>query len=346
MVPIFWQRKGAFKSLRTVGFVFSLSTLGQQHRVQMLQSLRDAVPLVTQAIASSIAPPLDPGQLQSALKCFEAWIPNLPSRCAAPSVIPLLLPTHPPPDSSDITPILPSLFALLDPAAPTFHPVVSAVLAVLSSTAFADGAGAATLTVPLLQWCAQAGPPIVSCAHRDGPDETASALCRLLAGLGDHSTAYLAENLHEQLVQAFLRLVLSFSALPGSYGVDEEESERVLGFWYLFQEALWRSSSARARLSREKEMWALAKAVYAELVAVLRNKVRWPTPPSGWAKGAPLFPPALLDVRRAEMDKKGVVADQVERFQVYVVCVGSFEAPTADERRSYRRDVGDTLINA
>jgi hypothetical protein len=54
-------------------------------RSQMFQSLRDAVPLVTQAIASSIALPLDLtrlGQLLSALKCFEAWIPNLPSRCA------------------------------------------------------------------------------------------------------------------------------------------------------------------------------------------------------------------------------------------------------------------------
>ena len=200
---------------------------------------------------------------------------------------------------SDITPILPSLFALLDPASPTFQPVVSAVLAVLSSTQFTDGAGAATLTVPLLQWCAQASPPIVSTAHRDGPDETASALCRLLAGLGDHSTVYLAENLHAPLVQAFLRLVLSFSALPGSYGVDEEESERMLGFWYLFQEALWAVEfpPASEPAPQEKEMWALAKAVYAELVAVLRNKVRWPTPPSGWAKGARLSPLAL-DVRK------------------------------------------------
>ena len=185
---------------------------------------------------------------------------------------------------------MPSLFALLDPAAPTFQPVVSAILAVLSSTQFADGAGAATLTVPLLQWCAQAGPPIVSTAHRDGPDDTASTLYRLLAGLGDHSTTYLAENLHAALVQAFLRLVLSFSALPGNYGVDEEESERMLGFWYLFQEALWvvEFPSESEVVACEREMWALAKAVYAQLVAVLRNKVRWPTPPSGWAKGVRL----------------------------------------------------------
>jgi hypothetical protein len=31
-------------------------------------------------------------------------------------------------------------------------------------------------------------------------------------------------------------------------------------------------------------MWVLTKAVYAELVAVLRTKVRWPPPPSGWTK--------------------------------------------------------------
>jgi hypothetical protein len=51
----------------------------------MLQSLREAVPLVKQAIASSIVPSADPPrlrQLQSALKCLEAWIPNLPSKYA------------------------------------------------------------------------------------------------------------------------------------------------------------------------------------------------------------------------------------------------------------------------
>lgn len=186
-----------------------------------------------------------------------------------------------------MTPLLPSLFALLNPASPTFQSAISAALAVLSAPAFADGAGSATLTLPLLQWCSQAGPPIVNVVLSQGPDEIASALCRLLAGLGDHSTTYLTENLNTPLVQAFLRLVLSFTALPGSYGVDEEESERMLGFWYLLQEALWAVEfPPESEAAREKEMWALAKAVYAELVAVLRTKVRWPTPPTGWTKGA------------------------------------------------------------
>ncbi len=52
----------------------------------MLQSLREAVPLVTQAVASSIIPSTDPHrlcQLRSALKCLEAWLPNLPSKYAS-----------------------------------------------------------------------------------------------------------------------------------------------------------------------------------------------------------------------------------------------------------------------
>ena len=188
---------------------------------------------------------------------------------------------------SDVTPLLPPLFLLLDPTSTTFQPAVSAVLAVLSAPAFADGSGSATLTVPLLQWCAQAGPPIINKAIRDGPDDTASALCRLLAGLGDQSTAYLAKNLNAPLVQAFLHIMLSFTALPGSYGVDEEESERTLGFWYLLQEALWEVEfPPETEVTREKEMWVLAKSVYAELVAALRTKVRWPLPTAGWAKGA------------------------------------------------------------
>ena len=188
---------------------------------------------------------------------------------------------------SDVTALLPPLFSLLDPASATFQPTVSAVLAVLSAPAFVDGSGSATLTLPLLQWCAQAGPPVIKRAIADGPDDVASAFCRLLAGLGDHSTSYLALNLNVPLVQSFLHLMLSFTALPGSYGVDEEESERTLGFWYLLQEALWTVEfPPETEITREKEMWALAKAVYAELVAALRNKVRWPPPTTGWAKGA------------------------------------------------------------
>jgi hypothetical protein len=222
---------------------------------------------------------------------------------------------------------------------------VSAVLAVLSSPAFADGTGSATLTLPLLQWCAQAGPPIINTALSDGPDDTTSALCRLLAGLGDHSTTYLAENLEAPLVQAFLHLMLSLTALPGSYGIDEEDSERTLGFWYLLQESLWAVEfPPESEATREKEMWAFAKAVYAELVAALRTKVRWPPPPTGWAKGARI--PSYL---RCPKGRNGwSLQIRLKDSRCTSIGISSFTTLVADRAhtRRYRRDVGDTLINA
>ena len=82
-------------------------------------------------------------------------------------------------------------------------------------------------------------------------DEVSRSLCKLLVALGDHSAMYFAKNiasptqlkpappsafplpfplplplpLVSHLVQNFLRLLLAYTALPGYYGADEEESE-------------------------------------------------------------------------------------------------------------------------
>jgi hypothetical protein len=93
------------------------------------------------------------------------------------------------------------------------------------------------------------------------------------------------------LVQTFLRLLLGYTSLPGYFGVDEEESDLTLPFWYIFQEALWSiepggdddagltraASTASNGLSmHEQQQMDVAKAVYAECVRVLRRKVVWP----------------------------------------------------------------------
>lgn len=76
-----------------------------------------------------------------------------------------------------------------------------------------------------------------------------------------------------------------------------------LGFWYLFQEALWsvdytvedadeEPGQGRPLLDeeteKEKQHEVVAKAVYSELVQTLRRKVTWPSAAgglNGWAKG-------------------------------------------------------------
>lgn len=77
---------------------------------------------------------------------------------------------------------------------------------------------------------------------------------------------------------------MAYTALPGYYGADEDESESTLGFWYLFQEALWAgdpdydsdTSEPPTVNKREGEQMSMAKAVYFELVKVLQRKVTWP----------------------------------------------------------------------
>ena len=71
-----------------------------------------------------------------------------------------------------------------------------------------------------------------------------------------------------------------------------------LSFWYLFQEALWNSDwgfdvaedgdSGEQAEERERDMMPVAKAVYTELISVLRRKVVWPPRAvlNGWARGA------------------------------------------------------------
>jgi hypothetical protein len=145
-------------------------------------------------------------------------------------------------------------------------------------------------------------------------DTVSRSLCKLLAALGDHSTQYFATNLastatpspvlpqsistplpsKSHLVQTFLRLLMAYTNIAGYYGIDEEESELTLGFWYLFQESLWSSGPDPDDEEEEppstkmnSEQWNISKAVYSELIQVLRRKTSWPPRNvlQGWPRG-------------------------------------------------------------
>ncbi|KAI0341153.1 ARM repeat-containing protein [Trametopsis cervina] len=294
-------------------------------KVVIRRSLSDAVPMVTQAITTCVSAPrphTSPNELRSALKCFEAWLPYLPA--------------------NDITPLIPPLIALLTPLAGSsefdedeFIAASDALQEIMSKSALADGAGSKTLTEPLLLWCERYGTIIVDRTITEGfADAVSRSFCKLLSALGDHSTQYFATNLassatpssspsgngsgpmstKSQLVQTFLRLLMAYTGITGYYGIDEEESEMTLGFWYLFQETLWSSGpdpdesdgAEPPSMQMNSEQWTISRAVYSELIQVLRRKVVWP--PKNVLQGWP--------------------RDQKDKFQ------------------AYRRDVGDTLLNA
>ncbi|KAG6908732.1 hypothetical protein DXG01_003577 [Tephrocybe rancida] len=266
-------------------------------KLQVHQSLKDAVPMVVQAVRSS----LELSQhIPSALKCLQAWMAIIPS--------------------SDVISLIPLLISQLDLSesdSEIFEATTDAIQEIMSKSALSDGSGSRTLTEPLLIWIDSQGSKIVAPSLQSGDvDEIARSLCKLVVALGDHSSAYLAANLASntpvtplsqtpgapapptktrgELAQSFLRLLLAYTGLPGYYGVDEEESEMTLGFWYLFQEALWSTdyyiepgeeSRESTPVSGSEEVQAMSKLVYSELVRVLRRKAAFPGKGAGWSKG-------------------------------------------------------------
>ncbi|KAL6303348.1 ARM repeat-containing protein [Sparassis latifolia] len=297
-------------------------------KAHMQKTLQDAVPMVTQAIASCITIPREQRSsrdVSSALKCLQAWCGVLPANALGP--------------------LIPLLISLLDPisTAPidfdetTFISSSDTIQEVMTQSAY-SAAGSRTLTEPLLLWLDRYGSLIVEdTLHSGFADEVSHSFCKLLAAIGEHSTMYLASKItspappeptpsslplpsplptRSHLVQKYLKLMLDYTALPGYYGADEEESELTLGFWYLFQEALWSveydteygqdDPNAVPEHKQEEGQWTIAKVVYFELVKVLRRKAAWPEASvlSRWAR------------------------DQRDKFQ------------------AYRRDVADALVNA
>ncbi|ESK97855.1 importin 13 [Moniliophthora roreri MCA 2997] len=290
-------------------------------KLKMQQSLLDATTMVVQAIKSSIDKPISSvpkSEVLSALRCLQAWLPHVPS--------------------SDFTPLIPNVIALLDPSADSIFIGASDTLQeIMTKSALSDGSGSRILTEPLLVWLDSTGASIVESSLRTRfVDEVSQSLCKLISALADHSTSYIAAHMASpasvsllpsssavlsqqaqnktkgQLTQTFLKLLLAYTGFPGYYGVDEDVSEMTLGFWYLLQEALWNNDfyieeggePSLADQQTSGDQTTVARELYVEVVRVLRRKIKYPGPGSTWSR------------------------DQVEKFQVY------------------RRDVGDILINA
>ncbi|KAF8511488.1 ARM repeat-containing protein [Hysterangium stoloniferum] len=266
-------------------------------KASMSGSLTEAIPLVVQAISSlATSAATTPHQIQTALQCLEKWIVwGLPA--------------------NDLAPLIPMLVSLLS-FEHSFVAASDTLQEILTSSSLADGSGNKILTEPLLDFLSTSGRAIYERSISHGfIDETSHSLCKLLCALGDHSSMHFAATLPARPTQTYLRLMLNYTGLPGWFGVDEEESDMCLPFWYLLQESLWTVDFVSDREPgkesegwerSEEKQWEVANEVYMELVDILRRKVMWPKQEvlNQWPK------------------------DQVDKFA------------------QYRRDIGDILVNA
>ncbi|KAK3567916.1 hypothetical protein QTP86_027266, partial [Hemibagrus guttatus] len=109
-------------------------------------------------------------------------------------------------------------------------------------------------------------------AVQDRDMETSHGICRVVVALGETHCRTLLEQIgHWQGFQALVSMILSCTAVPGHYPVDETSSSLTLTFWYTLQDDI-------TSLDSEKQTFYLQlyRPVYFQLVDVLLHKARFP----------------------------------------------------------------------
>ncbi|XP_034159515.2 importin-13 [Pangasianodon hypophthalmus] len=109
-------------------------------------------------------------------------------------------------------------------------------------------------------------------AVQDRDMETSHGICRIVVALGETHCRTLLEQIgHWQGFQALVSMILSCTAIPGHYPVDETSSSLTLTFWYTLQDDIM-------SLETEKQTFYLQlyRPVYFQLVDVLLHKARFP----------------------------------------------------------------------
>ncbi|KAL7420320.1 hypothetical protein Q5752_005289 [Cryptotrichosporon argae] len=172
--------------------------------------------------------------------------------------------------ADELTSLLPHLFQLLPlPAAS------SAIAEVCSESIFKYGKGTKVLTEPLIAWTlGPSGHALLASAEGE-PSEEVLAFTKMLAALIDHSSEWLVTRLEQGEVQNFLSLILRLTGWQGVGGVEENISELTLPMYPLLQEAIM-DSEIYSTPHETSPAWAVAKSFFMSLVAVTRQKVRYP----------------------------------------------------------------------
>ncbi|KAF7705936.1 importin-13 [Silurus meridionalis] len=102
--------------------------------------------------------------------------------------------------------------------------------------------------------------------------ETCHGICRIVVTLAETHCRTLLEHIgHWQSFQALVSMILSCTAIPGHYPVDETSSSLTLTFWYTLQDDIM-------SLETEKQTFYLQlyRPLYFQLVDVLLHKARFP----------------------------------------------------------------------
>lgn len=109
-------------------------------------------------------------------------------------------------------------------------------------------------------------------AVQDGDMETSHGICRIAVALGEtHCRTLLEQVDHWQGFQALVSMIMSCTATPGHYPVDETSSSLTLTFWYTLQGDITSLDAERQTLYLQ-----IYRPLYFQLVDVLLQKACFP----------------------------------------------------------------------
>nr|XP_006824899.1 PREDICTED: importin-13-like [Saccoglossus kowalevskii] len=103
--------------------------------------------------------------------------------------------------------------------------------------------------------------------------EVCNGICRLVVCIGENHSKCMLEcpEEYKEPVMELTRFILSFSALPGYFPVDETISNIPFGFWYIMQDDIISAAS-----DHFQQYTTVYTPVYMQLAEVLLNKVQYP----------------------------------------------------------------------
>ncbi|KAJ7095461.1 armadillo-type protein [Mycena crocata] len=327
-----------------------------QAKIQLTESLRAAAPVVLQSIAavvheavasnSTAASNASTGgnasnaSLPPALACLTAWLPS--------GVLP----------APDIARLVPALIALLSPPdedsanEETITAVSTALCELLARPPAAWGAG--MMLEPMMRWVGRRWPAFCN-AFGGGLNSTTllRSHTRLLVALAEAGVEWVAASVVDpshvqgasttpytggypsesraQLAQTFLRVMLALTAGDADDD-DAPDAGAPLGFWYLLQEALWEFDSRASFGFPGSASYSLGVNGNGGNEEEEDDVDESPATRARAAHARAAFGALVRILRGKVVYPRGALSgwsrDRLERFAVY------------------RRDVGDTLVNA
>ncbi|TSS97560.1 Importin-13 [Bagarius yarrelli] len=109
-------------------------------------------------------------------------------------------------------------------------------------------------------------------AVQDRDMEMCHGICRVIVALCETHCRTLLEQIgHWQSFQALVSMILSCTAIPGHFPVDETSSSLTLTFWYTLQDEITSLDTGKQTFYLQ-----LYRPVYFQLVDVLLHKARFP----------------------------------------------------------------------